>query len=123
MTEEVKKEVWTIDELVALTETVPSAEIEYAGKLLPVQWCELTESEEPKMGAPAEDAHPDDVQEHYKEIAQLRVGKMIAKANTMNPDNINLTEESWVKLPTTIRWQVSGKILGGGESSEDFITG
>jgi hypothetical protein len=122
MTEEKAKEVWTIDDLVALTETVQSAEVEYQGKLLPIQWCELTESEEPKMGVPSDDASNEDVQEHYKEIAQLRVGKMISKANTMNPDNITLTDESWIKLPTTIRWQVSGKILGG-ETSEDFING
>jgi hypothetical protein len=122
MTEEKAKEVWTIDDLVALTETVQSAEVEYQGKLLPIQWCELTESEEPKIGVPSDDASNEDVQEHYKEIAQLRVGKMISKANTMNPDNITLTDESWIKLPTTIRWQVSGKILGG-ETSEDFING
>ena len=122
MTEEKAKEVWTIDDLVALTETVQSAEVEYQGKLLPIQWCELTESEEPKIGVPSDDASNEDVQEHFKEIAQLRVGKMISKANTMNPDNITLTDESWIKLPTTIRWQVSGKILGG-ETSEDFING
>ena len=39
MTEEKAKEVWTIDDLVALTETVQSAEVEYQGKLLPIQWC------------------------------------------------------------------------------------
>tara|TARA_R110002020_G_scaffold360236_2_gene572882 strand:- start:29 stop:397 length:369 start_codon:yes stop_codon:yes gene_type:complete len=122
MTEEKAKEVWTIDDLVALTETVQSAEVEYQGKLLPIQWCELTESEEPKMGVPDDDSSNEDVQEYYKEIAQVRVGKMISKANTMNPDNTTLTQESWVKLPTTIRWQVSGKILGG-EASEDFING
>ena len=32
------KEMWTIDELVSLTQTVQSAEIEYQGKVLPVQW-------------------------------------------------------------------------------------
>ena len=55
MTEEEKQEkpeVWTIEELVAMTETVQNAEIEYAGKVLPIQWCELTESEEPKMNLP-----------------------------------------------------------------------
>ena len=119
---EEEKQVWTIEELVAMTETVQSAELEYMGKILPIQWCELTESEEPKIGVPSDDASNEDVQEHYKEIAQLRVGKMISKANTMNPDNIKLTDESWIKLPTTIRWQVSGKILGG-ETSEDFING
>ena len=39
MTEE--KQVWSIDELVTMTETVQSTEIEYAGKSLPVQWCEF----------------------------------------------------------------------------------
>ena len=122
MTEKKEKQVWTIDELVSLTETVQSARVEYVGRILPIQWVELTESEEPKMGAPDENADPDDVQEHYKEIAQVRVGKMIAKANSINPDGASLTEETWVKLPTTIRWQISGKILGG-EASEDFING
>ena len=54
MTEE--KEMWTIDELVAMTESVQHKEIDYAGKALRVQWCELTEAEEPKMALPDDSA-------------------------------------------------------------------
>ena len=36
---EKKNEVWSIDELVALTETVQSKELEYNGKKIPLQWC------------------------------------------------------------------------------------
>ena len=34
-----EKQMWTIDDLVAMTDTVQSTEIEYAGKVLPIQWC------------------------------------------------------------------------------------
>jgi hypothetical protein len=124
MTEEEKqeKQVWTIDELVAMTETVQSAEIEYAGKVLPIQWVELIESEEPKMSLPKEDTPEDEVSEYYKDMAQARVSRMIKKANEKNPEGITLKPEDFEKLPTTLRWQVSGKIIGGGESS-DFMNG
>ena len=119
--EEEKKAVWTIDELVAMTETVQKADIDYNGKSLPIQWCELTESEEPKMAVPDESTPAEDVSEYYKKLAQERVGKMISKANELAPDTITLTSESWNKLPTTIRWTISGRVLGG--DTEDFITG
>jgi hypothetical protein len=121
MTEE-EKQVWTIDELVAMTETVQRTEVVYGGKVLPVQWCELTESEEPKMMVPDEETPPEEVQEYYKDLAQERVSRMIEKGNEKEPDGITLTAETWVKLPTTVRWAVSGKILGG-EGSQDFTTG
>ena len=54
MTNEKKTEIWTIDELVSLTENVQSKDIEYNGKTVPVQWCELTEAEEPKLSLPDE---------------------------------------------------------------------
>ena len=85
MEEKQEKEVWTIDELVLMTETVQKAEIEYAGKLIPVQWCELTESEEPKMSMPSDGTPDEEVQEYYKDLAQERVNKMIAKANELDP--------------------------------------
>ena len=116
MTEE-EKQVWTMDELVQMTETVQHAEIEYAGKTLHIQWCELIESEEPKLVVPDDDTPDDEVQEHYKELAQIRVSKMIAKANKMNPEGTTVDEESWLKLPTTLRWQVSGKVMQGDSSS------
>ena len=117
-----KQEMWTIEELVAMTETVQNAEIEYAGKVLPIQWCELTESEEPKLSVPEDGASSEEVTEHYKTLAQHRVVRMIAKANDMNPDGAIInTEDDYNKLPTTIRWQVSGKVLGG--DTADFISG
>ena len=64
------KEMWTIDELTSLTTTVQSAEIEYQGKVLPVQWCELIESEEPKMSMAPEGV---DENQHYAEIASERI--------------------------------------------------
>jgi len=47
---------------------------------------------------------------------------MIEKANKLSPDTVTLTAEAWDKLPTTIRWQISGQILGGA-TSQDFTTG
>ncbi len=120
--EKQEKQVWTIEELVAMTETVQSAVISYAGKTLAIQWCELTESEEPKMAVPDETTPPEEVSEYYKELAQERVGRMLEKANKMSPDTITITSENWQKLPTTIRWSISGKVLGG-ENSQDFTTG
>jgi len=120
--EKQEKQVWTIEELVAMTETVQTADIEYAGKSLPIQWCELTESEEPKMVVPDEETPAEEVSDYYKGLAQERVGRMLEKANKLSPDTVTLTPESWEKLPTTIRWSISGKVLGG-EASQDFTTG
>ena len=38
-----ENEFWNIDELVALTDEVQTSEIEYNGKQLKIQYCELTE--------------------------------------------------------------------------------
>jgi len=120
MTEEKEKQVWSIDELVTMTETVQSAEIEYAGKMLPVQWCELVESEEPKISVPDDNTPQEEVTEHYKDLAQERVSKMIDKANGMNPEGITITKETYEKIPTTVKWAISGKVLG---AASDFISG
>lgn len=117
-----EKQMWTIDDLVAMTETVQSTEIEYAGKVLPIQWCELVESEEPKMSIPDDGTPSDEVNEFYKELAQERVRCMIAKANEMNPEGKSLNPDDLKKLPTTLRWQISGRIVGGVEAA-DFTTG
>lgn len=112
------KEMWTIDELVGLTQTVQSAEIEYQGKLLPIQWCELTESEEPKMSMPSEGV---DETQHYAEIASQRMLAMIKKANTLNPDAKTLDDDSWHVLPTTLRWAISNTVMQSNNSVEsDF---
>ena len=112
------KEMWTIDELTSLTTTVQSAEIEYQGKILPVQWCELTESEEPKMSMAPEGV---DENQHYAEIASERMLAMINKANNLNPDAKTLDESSWKLLPTTLRWSITNTVMKTKDSNQtDF---
>ena len=119
MTEE--KEMWTIDELVSMTETVQHKELEWAGKTLDIQWCELTESEEPKMVLPDDAAPSEEQTEYYKKLAGERVLCMIEKANTKEPETVSITADNWMSLPTTLRWQVSGPILG--QSTANFTSG
>ena len=110
--------MWTIDELTSLTTTVQSAEIEYQGKVLPVQWCELTESEEPKMSMAPEGV---DENQHYAEIASERMLAMINKANNLNPDAKTLDESSWKLLPTTLRWSITNTVMQTKDSNQtDF---
>jgi hypothetical protein len=119
MTEE--KEMWTIEELVEMTENVQHKEVEWAGKALSIQWCELTESEEPKMNLPDDNAPSEEQTEYYKTLAGERVLAMIQKANNKEPDKTTITEDNWGSLPTTLRWNVSGIVLG--TSSESFTSG
>jgi len=117
MTKE-KMEAWTIDELVSLTETVQKKDIEYNGKTLSVQWCELTESEEPKLSLPSEEATEEEKNQHFSNLASIRVLHMIEKANEKNLDDVILTEKNWSKLPTTLRWRIQNHILGTGDNSD-----
>jgi len=109
--EKQKGDFWTIDELVALTENVQKAEIEFNGRPLNIQWCELTEAEEPKMSVPSEDTPEEDKNQHYAEIASKRMLAMMLKANDRNPEGKTIDEESWTKLPTTLRWNISNTVL------------
>ena len=43
------EDVWTIEELVALADEVQNGEVEYRGKTVNFQFCELTEAEDPKF--------------------------------------------------------------------------
>jgi len=110
-----KKNTWTIEELVALTDEVQTGVVEFQGKNLNVQWCELTEAEEPKVKLPSGDASVEESNKAYQDIAVARVLEMITKANTKNPDGKTLTKEIWEKLPSTVRWNVSSVIIGGGQ--------
>ena len=127
MTEEKQMEVWSIEELISMTDTVQKKDIEWQGKSLKIQYCELTEEEEPKMLLPAADMPSEEANEYYREIASQRVSRMIAKANEKNPEGITLSEDNWGKMPTTLRWQISGTILGTtaseGPTSKDFQDG
>tara|TARA_R100000458_G_C8129852_1_gene145334 strand:- start:249 stop:611 length:363 start_codon:yes stop_codon:yes gene_type:complete len=120
MTEE--KEMWTIDELVAMTETVQHKEIEWQGKNLRIQWCELVESEEPKMEIPDDDVPESEQTEYFKKLAGERVMAMINKGNEKEPETATITSENWSSLPTTLRWNISSIILGTAQS-ENFTSG
>ena len=128
MTEEKKQmDVWSIEELIAMTDTVQTQDIEWQRKILTVQYCELTEEEEPKMLLPDDDMPSEEQNEYYREIASQRVSRMIVKANEKNPDGVTITEDNWSKMPTTLRWQISGTVLGTqpseGPKTKDFQTG
>jgi hypothetical protein len=123
MTEEKKKEVevWTIDELVELTEKVQTDSITYLEKELPIQWCDLVESEEPKVDLAAVDSADESTkQELFAKFGTERVLAMIEKANKKNPEGASITRDSWDKIPATIRWQLSGTVLGNKDTGENF---
>ena len=121
MTEEKKKEVWTIDELVELTEKVQTDSITYLDKELPIQWCDLVESEEPKVDLAAIDsADEGQKQEIFAKFGTERVLAMIEKGNKKNPEGITITRDSWDKIPASIRWQLSGTVLGNKDTGENF---
>ncbi len=120
MTEEAK-EMWTIDELVAMTDSVQTQETKWQGKGLALQWCELVESEEPKMVIPADDMPEEEQTEYYKKMANERVLCMIEKGNNKNPDTASINRENWGSLPSTLRWNIASTVLG--TQSENFING
>ena len=119
MTEE--KEMWTIEELVGMTESVQQKEIDWGGKSLNIQWCELTEAEEPKMALPDDDAPSEEQTEYYKKLAGDRVLRMIEKANEKQPEKVSINTDNWGSLPTTLRWNIQGIILG--TANENFTSG
>jgi hypothetical protein len=120
MTSEKKNQIWTIDELVQLTDTVQKGTVEYNGKEVPLQWCELTEAEEPKMVMPDESASEEEKTAHFSKLATMRVVNMVEKANKMDKDSTFITEENWAKFPSTLRWRISNKILQSEETKSDF---
>ena len=121
MTEEKKKELWTIDELVELTEKVQTDSVTYLEKELPIQWCDLVESEEPKVDLAAVDSADESTkQELFAKFGTERVLAMIEKANKKNPEGASITRDSWDKIPATIRWQLSGTVLGNKDTGENF---
>ena len=121
---EKKDDLWTIEGLIALTDKVQSEEVEFRGKILPIQFCELTEEEEP-TGQFREDFENDEEKmAFYQEIGTARVLKMITKANEKLPDGTLVNEESWKKLPTTLRYAIANKIMGiNVELRENFTMG
>ena len=111
MTEK-KVEMWSMDDLIALTDEVQSEDLDYKGKSITVQWCELVESEEPKMIIPDEGQSEEDKNAYYSELANKKILKMIEKANEKNSDGAFINKEVWSKLPTSLKYKVSAKVMG-----------
>lgn len=119
MTEE-KKEIWSMDELVALTDEVQISEVLFREKVVEFQFCELVEKEEPKIKS-QDGMSEDEKMGYFQELGSQRVFKMIVKANEKNPDGPCISEEQWKLLPTTLRYQITNKILGvESEVKENF---
>ena len=108
-----EKKIWSMDELVALTDEVQVKEIEYREGFVEFHFCELTEKEEPKFTGVSEDLPEEEKMQLYQEIGANRVFKMILKANDKNPEG--------PCLPTTLRYTIANEILGlEGITRENF---
>ena len=107
-----EKEVWSMEDLLSLTDEVQTEEMEYKGKIISLQWCELVESEEPKMAMPSDDAPEEEKNTYYQSIANEKIVKMIEKANEKTADGAFVTGDVWSKLPTTLKYRLSAKVMG-----------
>ena len=117
---EKKVEMWSMDDLIALTDEVQSEELDYKGKSVKIQWCELVESEEPKMVIPDEGETEEEKNAYYTELANKKILKMIEKANEKNPDGASIDSEVWSKLPTSLKYRISAKVMGTESESVNF---
>ena len=107
-----------MDELVALTDEVQIDEVVFREGIVEFQFCELTESEEPKLLAVPDELPEEEKMGRYQEIGSQRVLKMIQKANAKNPEGPVIAQEHWKLLPTTLRYTIANKILGVEELAE-----
>tara|TARA_R110000765_G_scaffold257873_3_gene358181 strand:+ start:90 stop:452 length:363 start_codon:yes stop_codon:yes gene_type:complete len=116
-----EKKIWSMDELVALTDEVQKGEVEFRGKIVEFQFCELTEKEEPKFTGMNDNLPEDEKMEIYQELGTKRVMRMLLKASEKDPEGPHISEEQWTLLPTTLRYAISNKIIGVEETaSENF---
>jgi len=119
-----EENVWTIDELVSLTAEVQTTTVNYRGKNLDFQFCELEEQEEPKLRWLSTEASDDERAVWAAQIGTERILLMIDKANKKNPDGTTITSKSWKSLPATLRYQITSEILQvENDVKENFITG
>ena len=119
-----EKETWTMESLIALTDEIQNEEIEFRNKTLSIQFCELTEEEEPKVMFKDNFESEEEKMEWYQELGTTRVLAMLKKANDRNPDGTTIDEETWKKIPTTLRYQISNVILGvENQVKENFTMG
>ena len=119
--EEETTEMWSMDDLIALTDEVQQAKVDFRGKTVKYQFCELVEKEEPKFKPVPDTASEEQKMAMYTELGSKRILAMIEKANEKNPEGPCITEEHWGLLPTTLRYQISNDIMGiEQESRENF---
>ena len=117
----VETEMWTMEDLVSLTDEVQEGEVEFRDKVLKFQFCELVESEEPKFKPLSNHASEEEKMAYYTEIGGNRILAMLTKANEKNPDGLCIDKPTWKLLPTTLRYQISNKIMGKeAETRESF---
>ena len=119
-----KANVWTIEELVELTDQVQKGLVTYRGKEFHFQYCELAEKEEPNLKALPEKATDQEKQDWATESGTERILAMIQKANDKNPDGTTITSDNWSDVPLTLRYQITSEILSyQQEATENFTTG
>ena len=109
--EEKEKQYWSIEELAELTEQVQEAELEYKGKTIKFQWCELSESEEPKILLVDESMSDEEKNLQYMEMGRERTLLMMSKADEKNPDGPSMTPV-WEKIPSSLKYQITNVMLG-----------
>ena len=116
--------VWSIDELVALTDEVQKGKCDFRGKEFTYQYCELTEAEEPKTLPLDDNASDDERADWYQKVGSERILLMINKANDKDPDGVTITSDNWDKLPVTLRYSVMSDIMNlSNEATGNFPTG
>tara|TARA_R100001594_G_scaffold150007_2_gene209601 strand:+ start:763 stop:1131 length:369 start_codon:yes stop_codon:yes gene_type:complete len=116
--------VWSIDELVALTDEVQKGKCDFRGKEFTYQYCELTEAEEPKTLPLDDNASDDERADWYQRVGSERILLMINKANDKDPNGVTITSDNWSKLPVTLRYSVMSDIMNlSTEASGNFPTG
>lgn len=116
-----EKKIWSMDELVALTDEVQKEKSRVQRWNGSLPFCELAEKEEPKFTGISDSLPEDEKMLRYQELGNKRVLKMILKANEKDPEGPLISEEQWGLLPTTLRYAISNKILGvEEEAAENF---
>ena len=118
--EEKKMESWSMEDLIALTDAVQSEDLEYKGKTVSIQWCELVESEEPKFDL---DESLDEATKNqkYMELGKERCLAMLNKAAAKSADGPTITKELWEQLPSTSKYKMQNTMMGVDVS--DFQSG
>jgi len=118
-----KKEMWSMDDLISLTQEIQTTDLLFKNKTVSVQYCELVEKEEPSISV-SESLSQEEKDAYYMEVGVNRVKAMLDKANNMNPEGATVTSENWGKLPSTLRFMIANEIMGiETDVSENFTIG